>query len=268
MKNPKNMIERPPAARYDRLSAFFNTFDLSVSATPAERQGPPANLVIVGDGVAEAIVFCPHSCAIATCRGNILAAAVIHFGGVTNPLMSALPERTEILLRNAQSLQGITSAFVAEASGKRCGRQVALNRLCEVIVLFVLRQVIDAGSTQPGLLAGLSHPALNRALVAMHDQPSRLWRTEDLAKISGLSRSRFMTLFPQIVGTTPAAYLGAWRLMLAQRKLERGEQVKLVARRVGFGSAAAFSRAYTRAFGHSPAAVRGRAKHASISGIR
>jgi transcriptional regulator GlxA family with amidase domain len=154
-------------------------------------------------------------------------------------------------------LQAVTTAFVAEASETRCGRQVALNRLCEVIVLLVLRKVIDVGSTRPGLLAGLSHPALHWALIAMHDQPSRTWRTEELAEISGMSRSRFMTLFAKVVGTTPAAYLNAWRLTLGQRELQRGERVKSVARRVGFGSAAAFSRAYTRAFGHSPASLRG-----------
>jgi transcriptional regulator GlxA family with amidase domain len=81
-----------------------------------------------------------------------------------------------------------------------------------------------------------------RAIVAMHDQPSRTWHTEDLAEISGMSRSRFMTLFPKVVGMTPATYLTSWRLTLGRRELSRGGRVKSVARRVGFGSAAAFSR--------------------------
>lgn len=252
------MIESPVAVRHDRLSAFFDTFELSVTVTPRQAPSPTANLAIIGpDDAAETIIFCPHSNAAANSGDTVLAAAAIHFGGMTNPLMSAMPERTVIALRDAPSLQGVTAAFVAEASDMRCGRQVALNRLCEVIVLLVLRQVIDAGSTRPGLLAGLSHPALHRALVAMHDQPSRVWRMEDLADISGLSRSRFMALFPEVTGTTPAAYLCAWRLLLAQRQLQRGERVKSVARRVGFSSATAFSRAYTRAFGRSPVSLRG-----------
>jgi len=120
----------------------------------------------------------------------------------------------------------------------------------------VLRRTIDAGATQPGLLAGLSHPALHRALAAMHDQPSRAWRIEDLAAIAGVSRSRFMELFREVVGTTPSSYLTEWRLALARRALVRGDRVKSIAAHVGFGSAAAFSRAYTRRFGHPPVQAR------------
>ena len=40
------------------------------------------------------------------------------------------------------------------------------------------------------------------------------------------------------------------------RDAQPGERVKAVARRVGFGSAAAFTRAYTRAFGHAPTTMR------------
>ena len=162
------------------------------------------------------------------------------------------------------TLQAVTGAFVAEASDSRCGRQVALNRLREVIVLLVPRRAIDVGPTRPGLLAGLSHPALQRAIVAMHDEPSKAWRTEDLAEISGMSRSRFMTLFPRVVGTTPAAYLHAWRLTVGQRELLRGERVKSVARRVGFSSAAAFSRAYSRVSGHPPVSLRDAGAAANI----
>jgi AraC-like DNA-binding protein len=258
MDSSKNMIESPVVGRRDRLSAFFDAFEMSVTVVPNDARDAVANLVIVGEGgSATNAVFCPRNNAILDREGEILAAATISFGGVTNPLMSAIPERIVILLSEAPTLQALTAAFVAEASDMRCGRQVALNRLCEVIVLLVLRRVIDIGSTRPGLLAGLSHPALHRALVAMHDQPSRPWRTEELAKISGMSRSRFMTLFPKVMGTTPAVYLNVWRLTLGQRELQRGDRVKSVARRVGFGSAAAFSRAYTRAFGHSPVSLRG-----------
>jgi AraC-like DNA-binding protein len=258
MDSPNDMIESPAVGRRDRLSAFIDAFELSVTVAPRGARNAVANLVIVGEGgSAASAVFCPRSNAMLDPGGEVLAAAVTNFGSVTNPLMTAIPERIVIHLTETPTLHAVTSAFVAEARDTRCGRQAALDRLCEVIVLLVLRKVIDVGSTQPGLLAGLSHPALHRALVAMHDQPSRPWRTEELAEISGMSRSRFMTLFPKVVGTTPAAYLNAWRLTLGQRELQRGERVKSVARRVGFGSAAAFSGAYTRTFGHSPVSLRG-----------
>jgi AraC-like DNA-binding protein len=67
-----------------------------------------------------------------------------------------------------------------------------------------------------------------------------------------------MALFPRVVGVTPMAYLARWRMVLARRELERGGRVKQVARRIGYGSAAAFSRAYQRTFGEPPVALRPR----------
>ncbi|MBQ8104535.1 MAG: helix-turn-helix transcriptional regulator, partial [Afipia sp.] len=251
------MIESPVSGRRDRLSAFFDAFELSVTVVAEDDRDAVANLVVSGEGrSASSVTFCPHRDAKPEHSGAILAAAAIRFGGVTTPLMNAMPERIVVPLNEAPTLQALSAAFVAEASAMRCGRQVALNRLCEVIILLVLRTAIDIGSTQPGLLAGLSHPAIHKALVAMHNQPSRPWHMEELAIVCGLSRSRFMTLFPKVTGTTPAAYLKAWRLTLGQRELQRGERIKSVARRVGFGSAAAFSRAYALAFGHSPISLR------------
>lgn len=62
-----------------------------------------------------------------------------------------------------------------------------------------------------------------------------------------------MALFRRVVGTTPQAYLTGWRLTIGRRHLSQGARVKAVARQVGFGSAAAFSRAYFRKFGDWPA---------------
>lgn len=87
-------------------------------------------------------------------------AGYVGFGGPLNPLLSALPERIEIELEDAPDLRAGASVSAAEARDARCGKQTALARLAEVIVLTVLWRTIDAGTTQPGLLAGLSHPAL------------------------------------------------------------------------------------------------------------
>lgn len=259
MEVPKYMIENPKRQGRDRLSAFFGAFELSVGIVAEGGGNGAANLVVTGrDGVAEQVVFWPRRRALSRIGGRVLVAAAIDFGGRSNPLMNAMPDRVDIPLAQFPVVQAVTAAFVAEAIDARCGRQTALDRLCEVILLMVLRRAVDLGSAGPGLLAGLSHPELHRALVAMHDQPARAWRTEELAGISGMSRSRFMSLFPEVVGITPAAYLSQWRLTLGQRELQKGEQVKLVARRVGFGSATAFSRAFSRLFGHPPVAARTR----------
>jgi AraC-like DNA-binding protein len=74
-----------------------------------------------------------------------------------------------------------------------------------------------------------------------------------LAKEAALSRSAFFERFSRVVGVTPMEYLLAWRMALARNLLRRKEGgVAEVAERVGYGSASAFSVAFTRHVGLPP----------------
>ena len=75
---------------------------------------------------------------------------------------------------------------------------------------------------------------------------------ETLATRAGMSRSRFAEVFAQVVGDTPAAYLAQYRITLAQQGLLRGEGLDRIAQQVGYGSAAALSRAFSAVCGMSP----------------
>lgn len=262
MKSSNRMIESPDARR-DRLSSFFAAFDVM-----AEQAAPEAaNLLLTGRaGDLRSLVFLPHAKVTATLGEEVLAAVRIDFGGPANPLIAALPERVDFALDAAPAIRTVADLLAAEAAARRCGRQIALDNICRLLLLLLLRHLIDEGSTRPGLLAGLSHPQLFPALVAMQEAPAHGWSVDELATIAGMSRTRFMALFPRVLGTTPMAHLAHWRMVLARRELERGGRVKLVARRIGYGSAAAFSRAYQRTFGEPPIVLRPPTRRAAASG--
>lgn len=60
-----------------------------------------------------------------------------------------------------------------------------------------------------------------------------------------------------MVGVTPMLYLTRWRLQLAAEKLSSGSaKVATIGEEVGYESEAAFSRAFKRETGLSPAAWR------------
>jgi transcriptional regulator GlxA family with amidase domain len=158
----------------------------------------------------------------------------------------------------------MTEYFIAEARAPRCGREAALSRLGELLVLMMLREALDKGDTQGGVLAGLAHPRLRFALAGMLQEPHRSWNIEALADLCSMSRSHFMKSFGDCVGTAPAAFLSMWRMTLARQHLAGGMRVKEAATRAGYGSPAAFSRAYERAFGQSPRSFRlGGTQHAA-----
>ena len=74
----------------------------------------------------------------------------------------------------------------------------------------------------------------------------------------GSSRSVFAERFLAVTGMTPVRYLTELRMRLAAQWIARDrESDGTVAFRLGYGSLAAFSRAFKRVVGSAPGAVRG-----------
>jgi len=186
-------------------------------------------------------------------RGADFACANLSFdGGPANPIPAALPAFTCLPLNELQGAESVLALLFDEAFNKHCGRQAMLDRLFEVVLIQILRQLMERGQTGAGLLAGLSHPRLRLAIVAMHEQPAQDWPLEELAARAGMSRSVFANSFRDTVGCTPGVYLQRWRIGIAQRALLQGRALKLIANDVGYGSEAALSRAFKMHSGLSP----------------
>lgn len=193
--------------------------------------------------------------------------ATVDMGGDANPIALALPPLVTISLDEATSLSPVADLLLEEALSPRCGGRAVIDRLCEVVVIRLLRHAIEAGQARPGLLAGLAHPNLCLAIVAVHDNPEKNWRLEYLADIAGMSRTHFANSFRDVMGVTPGEYLSGWRLTLARTEIAKGTPLKVVAGKVGFSSSAALSRAFSRRYGFSPREgyARSRRQAASVS---
>ena len=74
-----------------------------------------------------------------------------------------------------------------------------------------------------------------------------------LAATSSVSRSLLDERFRQMLGRSPIRYLTEWRMHVAQDLLATtSEGLATIARRVGYDSEEAFSRAFKRTYGSSP----------------
>ena len=198
-------------------------------------------------------------------RGADFVCANLSFeGGSANPIAAALPPFVCLPLAQMRGSEAVLEMLFEEASAQYCGRQGMLDRLFEVVLIQVLRQLMESGQTRAGMLAGLAHPQLRKAIVAMHDEPQQEWSLEDLAGACGMSRSAFASGFRETVGVTPGAYLQRWRVGLAQKALLQGKSLKLIAQDVGYGSEAALSRAFKAQSGKSPREWRGQRAAAVI----
>jgi AraC-like DNA-binding protein len=91
----------------------------------------------------------------------------------------------------------------------------------------------------------------------MHGKAAHPWTIEELAREVGLSRSALAERFMHFVGQSPIHYLAQWRMQVAAGLLSSGgTSIAAIARDVGYGSEAAFSRAFKKLVGRPPAAWR------------
>lgn len=162
-----------------------------------------------------------------------------------------------------------TIRFVArEAETLRPGAETMLTRLADVLVVQAIRAwLASEGATERGALAALRDVRIGRAIALMHRRPERDLSVASLAKAAGMSRSAFAARFTELVGRPAATYLTELRLRLVFDALRRGtEPVGVLAARYGYQSEAAFTRAFRRAFGETPTAVRRGAAASSKAG--
>src|SRR5262249_15541873 len=110
------------------------------------------------------------------------------------------------------------------------------------------------GDRQTGWLRGLKDPSVGRALALIHRDIAAPWTAETLAKAVAMSRSAFVDRFTTLVGLPPIRYLISWRMETAKIQLrETSKSVAQVGYTVGYESEEAFSRAFKREVGISPA---------------
>ena len=148
-----------------------------------------------------------------------------------------------------------------ESKNKRAGGEGVLAKLSELMFIEVVRRYIETlPAEQAGWLAGLRDPFVGKALSAMHGAPARPWTIEELARDVGLSRSVLAERFADLVGMPPMHYLAKWRMQIAAGLLSSGTvNIATIANETGYGSEAAFSRAFKKMVGMPPSAWRRRA---------
>jgi AraC-like DNA-binding protein len=178
-----------------------------------------------------------------------------------NPVISTLPAALRLSAEEAGAAEWIRSTFqyaAAEVADGRPGSETVLAKLSELLFVEAVRRYADTlPEGQTGWLAGLRDRYVARALALLHRDITRSWTVDELGREIGLSRSALAERFTRLIGVAPMHYLASWRMQVAAQELRNTcAPLAIVASTVGYESEAAFSRAFKKAFGTSPATWR------------
>ncbi|MFF2053348.1 AraC family transcriptional regulator [Leifsonia sp. NPDC058194] len=189
----------------------------------------------------------------------IVAGSLRLASGAEHPLARSLPDALIAcqLLRRDAHLNALAEALVAEVASARPASCAFAGRLVSVLAASAVRAWVENGCAPDGWLLPASDPHIARAVDAIRDDPGGAWTIERLARVASTSRSAFAERFHTVVGEPPARYLLRVRMERAKTLLADGRvSVAQTAVSLGYGSEAAFSRAFRRHTGSNPTAWR------------
>jgi AraC-like DNA-binding protein len=158
-----------------------------------------------------------------------------------------------IKIRPVGTAAALLDAALSRALEDGSGSGAAV-RLPELLLVEALRLYSSDAPVPTGWLAATNDPVVSRALKLIHDDPVRDWTVDDLARAAATSRSVLGERFRALLGQSPMHYLVEWRMQLAANLLVSTDlRLAAIAEQSGYGSESAFSRAFHRHVGMSPA---------------
>ena len=233
-----------PRGTHHRLLSAPDVPPDAVLGLPIAGQTEPATYLSHGGGGAPALVLCGGAA----------------FDPPDQPLVAHLPQL--LMVSDDDEWVAATLRLTSlEAAERRPGGETVIGRLFDVLVIHAVRHwLATSPDAHRGWLGALRDPHIGRALLEIHEDPACPFTVASLAATAHMSRAAFAERFTALVGTAPMAYVTERRMQLATELMRnRGLPASEVATTVGYGSVAAFSRAYKRTRGVAPGAARRRA---------
>jgi AraC-like DNA-binding protein len=168
---------------------------------------------------------------------------------------------------DASGLAALTRVLLDELPGRHPGGEVLADRALHALLVYALRAKPLTLPSAESLVPALNVPGMGMALAAIHSRPEHEWSVRELARLAGLSRSKFAVRFVEVFGTPPFDYLRDVRMRLACRLLRETDLgIKEISARAGYATEASFSRAFSQWCGCAPGAYRRRKQNSPSDG--
>ena len=172
-------------------------------------------------------------------------------------MLAVLPALVQVDTARHPVMAALLPLLAGEIHIPRPGGDAVATRLADVLIIETIRAwLADDPDSAGGWLAALRDPQLGTVVAAIHGDPGHPGTLAELARRAAMSRSAFAARFAAVVGMPPMAYVALSRMRSARARLADGETVAAVALSLGYGSEAAFSRAFARITGQTPGRIR------------
>ena len=144
--------------------------------------------------------------------------------------------------------------YALAVSTRTATSDATAKQLPQLLLREMLRlHLASAPSAGHGWITALHDPALAPALACLHARPEHPWTVSELAHEAAVSRSLLDHRFRDVLGLSPIRYLTEWRMHVATDLLASTDlTVAQIAKRAGYDSQEAFSRAFKRRMGDAP----------------
>jgi AraC-like DNA-binding protein len=192
---------------------------------------------------------------------SVISGAYQFWNQPVHPLFQELPGwfvLTAASLPNPGSLSTAISLLDAELSEAHLGGDTIVHGLMDTVFTYLMREmVVRLGRTCAGWSNAMTDPRIRQVVDLMHGDSARAWTLEDLAALTGMSRTSLAERFRSVMGDTPLRYLRTLRMQKAMSMLDGGSRtLEQVAHAVGYNDAFGFSKVFKRIVGISPGAFR------------
>ncbi len=185
-------------------------------------------------------------------KAELVCASIQYGADTSNPLTNALPEMVVLNFEDDDYIASAAKGLFEEAFTEREGKQLLVDKLAEVMLVHLLRNIMEKGEQCSGLLAGLAHKQLSEVLLAIHQSPHEHWTLDSMSRQALMSRSKFAEEFKKVIGQAPGDYLIDWRISVAQNELKKGKPISVVANEVGYENTSGLSKAFKKKAGIPP----------------
>jgi AraC-like DNA-binding protein len=232
------------------LSGLVPHWFKSAAATPTTK-APPLACIPLGPGVeapSSAHLLIGHAPMESLAFTNTLSGAVI-----------IPPDGGTVARRIARAIESIEDELCEiDPAG---GTPAVVRRLSETILMNIARWTFARTPEAAFPLGAIGDPRVMRAIAAAAQDPRCRWTVERMAQVAGMSRTAFARRFQTLTGDTPLNMVTRIRMRLAAEALTQGRgSLDAAVHTAGYGSSAAFIRAFRRAYHTTPA--QWRAAHA------